>query len=104
TFLHLAFVNGNAFAAGDTNNNGGAIYNAGDSSFDETFLSQSSAQNGGGYYGTIGTSADLVSQASLKEMEPLTTLDRRNLETTDIHGTGGRVGASIAARVDEAPN
>ncbi|KAA3662724.1 MAG: hypothetical protein DWQ04_12650, partial [Chloroflexi bacterium] len=61
SFTHIAFVNGNAAAAGDSNNNGGAIYNPGaEVSFSEVFLCDSEAENGGGYYGGPGSVSDVT--------------------------------------------
>jgi uncharacterized membrane protein len=102
TFLHLVFINGNGFAGGGTNSNGGAIYNAGNAQFTESFISQSNAQNGGGYYGTLGTSVELRSNSDTEHLLPLTGVDLREPEG-EIYGQG-RIGAALAARIVESVN
>jgi uncharacterized membrane protein len=60
TFTHLALVGGNAYASGDGTNSGGGIYNADSGRFttSETQTCNNFAENGGGYYGAAGTTAD----------------------------------------------
>jgi hypothetical protein len=49
-------VRGNAFNANDSNNNGGAVYNpAGGFNTADSQMCQSTAENGGGYYGGSGS-------------------------------------------------
>jgi fibronectin-binding autotransporter adhesin len=60
-FQHVALINGNAFATDSSSDNGGAVYNAnGAAYFDESFLCQSYAQDGAGYYGASTSLTDMT--------------------------------------------
>ncbi|MCI0577600.1 MAG: right-handed parallel beta-helix repeat-containing protein [Chloroflexi bacterium] len=97
TFLHLVFVNGDAAPAGG-GTNGGAIYSAGDPTFVESFISQSSASNGGGYYGAASSHVSFRGGEEFDAIPP--DLDGRAPDDT-ILGDAAIVGFSIAALVKE---
>ncbi|MCL4870447.1 MAG: right-handed parallel beta-helix repeat-containing protein [Anaerolineae bacterium] len=60
SFTHVALVRGNAFAANDSNSNGGGLYNPqGHLYSHEINICQSQAADGGGYYGGATSSANL---------------------------------------------
>lgn len=74
-FTHIAFVNGDATAAGGSSNNGGAIFNAGfRPEFYQTYTCQSTANEGGGFYGN---------------------------GSSDAYFSGVGIGSCITARVEE---
>ncbi|MBP6473157.1 MAG: hypothetical protein KA773_22120, partial [Chloroflexi bacterium] len=62
TFEQLAFVRGNAFNTDPTSDNGGGIYNAGLGTvyMEVSDIAQSTAFDGGGYYGGESSHADLT--------------------------------------------
>ena len=97
-FEHLAFVGGNAVAAGGLN--GGAIYNAGTSSFFESFMSASEAENGGGYYGTTTSAVNFSDEKDKSELADMAVYGDGLLDS-DVFGREVNIGTSIVARITE---
>lgn len=102
SFLHIAFVGGDAFASGGSTD-GGAVYNAGEATFTESYLSASLAQNGGGYYGTATSLASFENSGERFNLEP-PSLDEDGLLNSTIAGDNARVGRSTPARILENPD
>ncbi len=96
-FEHIAFVGGNAVAAGGLN--GGAVYNAGTATFFESFMSASQAQNGGGYYGTTTSFLEFKDEKDRAELAD-TVLSGEQL-LTDVFGRDVSIGTSIVADITE---
>lgn len=101
SFEHIAFSNGNGFAAGGSSDDGGAIYSAGDADFFQVFISESSADNGGGYYNTLGSRSTVDGGVGLEAIRP-TDADSHTLDS-DILGGGTEIGLAIVAQVKEGP-
>jgi uncharacterized membrane protein len=117
TFRHIAFVNGDATVGGG-DGRGGAVYNAGDSTFSETAICQSFAEYGGGFYNGLGTVATVMGNdgrfangpsgfaASLVDLLEVGADREAQLESGASlfgglrPGTNGRIGSCSAWNVD----